>query len=43
MDTHVRKRRLKKWWVLEAGTDREISGPYDTKKEAEQARDAAKS
>ncbi|MEV4001698.1 hypothetical protein [Actinomadura sp. NPDC049753] len=43
MATQVRKRRNRKWWVLEVGTNKEISGPYDTKEEAEEARDAAKS
>ncbi|SNR40508.1 hypothetical protein [Actinomadura mexicana] len=37
MATHVRKRKNNKWWVLEAGTDKIVSGPYDTKKEAEEA------
>ncbi|MBB6399712.1 hypothetical protein BKA00_006626 [Actinomadura coerulea] len=43
MATHVRKRGKRKWWVLEIGTDKPISGPHDTKEEAEKARDAAKS
>jgi hypothetical protein len=34
---HVRKRKNNKWWVLEIGTDRTIDGPYDSRKEAQEA------
>ncbi|WP_433475267.1 hypothetical protein ACQPZP_42510 [Spirillospora sp. CA-142024] len=40
MATHVRKRRLGKWWVLEKGTDREVAGPFDTKEEAQSQKEA---
>ena len=36
--TRVRKRKNNKWWVLEVGSDRIVSGPYDTREEAEAAR-----
>lgn len=38
METHVRKRKNNKWWVLEIGTDQIVSGPYDTKEAAEAAK-----
>lgn len=36
--THVRKRKKNKWWILELGTDKIVSGPYDTKEAAEAAK-----
>ncbi|MGI5204484.1 hypothetical protein ACQEU6_23245 [Spirillospora sp. CA-108201] len=38
MATRIRRRKYKKWWVLEVGTDKIVSGPYDNKEEAEAAR-----
>ncbi|MFI6753133.1 hypothetical protein ACIBI3_43685 [Actinomadura luteofluorescens] len=38
MATHVRKRKKNKWWILELGTDKIVSGPYDTKEAAEAAK-----
>lgn len=38
MATCVRRRKFRKWWVLETGTNKIVSGPYDTKKQAEAAR-----
>ncbi|MEV3925960.1 hypothetical protein [Actinomadura coerulea] len=40
MATHVRRRKHRKWWVLEVGTDKVVSGPHDTREEAEKARAA---
>lgn len=37
MAYHVRKRKHNKWWVLELGTSKVVSGPYDTKEAAEAA------